>query len=308
MPAIVQRKWIMNAAAISILCTLTALVSVELSSGQDVPQLFVISGEVLILTSGQTIKEGQGISLSMTDRLIARANSEAVMACREVRRVPVNVATDVKTLCRISEPASQKGIIPKWVWSLVETAYGGQETNKRQAATKGGEADNKVVDIIAPAQDTIVLTSTPWFAWRGPAGGYQVAVFQGSRLIWRIEVRGKLRLTYPPGYDPLPVEGKKTQYTWEITSLDGTGVASADFHVLEPATASTIRLQLNQLNKDLEAAGIRSKNKSLALAGFMQRENLQAEAVSLLENALSSAPDDPELQLALRYIKGIPQP
>jgi hypothetical protein len=224
------------------------------------------------------------------DLLNAGPASEAiVMQCGDVRRLSADTAPiRVRACAETSTPRLAQ---------LVAALYPKFVTDKD---VSGGRGDNQPVDgvgILFPANDSAVLTPAPSFAWEGPGGPYEIAVYDDQwSVLWMVDAATSTRIEYPKNRRPL-VAG--SSYRWEVRSKSSASSVTARFDVLSGSARAALQKDIGDLEADLGRAGSAPAVRFLALAGLLRERNLQAEAVATLERGLRATPDSKELALAL---------
>jgi hypothetical protein len=250
----------------------------------------VLKGYVVLVRREVSTNIAEDFDALEGDLIEAGPGSEAIIShCAEVSRLepgikPIRITACVNgTFARLAE--LMVALYPKFVSD--KDVSGGRNT---------GEQSN-LLAIVFPANNTVVLTPAPSFAWRGPAGPYEVAIYDEkmSESIWTIQTNGENRIEYPKTRPQL-LAGKS--YFWEVRRLSGIESASASFAVLSASDQREVLNEKMQLEEQLARVKANETVRFLALAGLFLERRLQTESVVTIEQGIRQAPDSKELSLA----------
>ena len=259
----VRNKMKKNIVAITTIITfaLTVLATPALSDTNGLNFIFATSGKVEIKRPRWTGYKPVyvGTLVNSSDKLRLKKGTSAKVFCTNLSiwNVRSPGESSVSQGCR-----SNRTIL--------------RRIDSSTSFTRAGN-DPTIPYLISPRSSNI-LTSQPKLRWNAVAGAtkYQVRLF-GRGVDWRTEIN-QPRVVYS-GKEPL-----KPGYTYWLTVTADNGVTTenkdnAGFTVMSEADSKRVKAEIAQLQQQ----GLKSEGNILALAHLYRSNNLNADAIDLLE-------------------------
>lgn len=259
----IRNKMKKNIVAITTLITfaLTVLATPALSNTNGLNFIFAISGNVEIKrprwTGYKPVNVGTLVNSSDKLRLTKGASAKVFCTNLSIWNVRSPGESSVSQGC-----PSNRTVI--------------RRIDSSTSFTRAGN-DPTIPYLISPRSSNI-LTSQPKLRWNAVAGAtkYQVRLF-GRGVDWQTEVN-QPQVVYS-GKEPL-----KPGYTYWLTVTADNGVTTenkdnAGFTVMSEADSKRVKAEIAQLQQQ----GLKSEGNVLALAHLYRSNNLNADAIDLLE-------------------------
>ena len=215
---------------------------------------------------------GVGERLQLGDRLYPQSGAMAKVLCEnsDIWRVPVGIPSGINSGC------------PIWIASLVKG-----ETRYRP----GG--NNPQIPYILYPRMTYLFDDQPTFRWNKVEGAtnYTVRLLRRGRLKWETEV-SSTEVIYPNDAPPL---NRGVKYLVTVEADNGSSSLQDDggilgFELLREYKIPNIESEVAKISQLEDRT---EEKRTLTLAKFYRRENLNSKAIATLEELVEQGSETP---------------